>query len=140
MAITELQGIINEVQKIRQKRTNLDEEESLLWKRFFEIADDLAGEGMSYRFVDPDTELFMAREMHQQAPKLNIDALSAQLSDSEWGLISEVERVFKIERLEAALALGQINKAVIEKNTEYPTAVPHKKFGIATKKDLDELV
>src|SRR3990167_5606062 len=114
--------------KIRRSKKNLDDEEAVLWKRFFEIADDLAGESESYRFVDPELELSIAREMHQASPRLNVEDLGAELNDAEWALISVPKQVFDIDRLEAAITLGQISKEVVERHTERPAAVPHKKF------------
>src|SRR3989304_5567375 len=133
----ELTAIIQEMSKVRAKKDELDEEEQVLWKRFYEIADDLAGEEQSFRFVEPSLEMFMAREMHQTTPRLDVDSLSKELSDSEWELIRVLQRVFDITRLEAAVALGQISKEVVEGHTERPPAVPHKKFGPASKKDLE---
>lgn len=133
MSTQEITGILIEMNKIRLKKAELVEEEDLLWKRFFEIADDVMGQQESYKFTDLELGLSIAREMHSVAPRLDIDGLSNQLTDEQWELISVPQRVFDIDKLEVALATGQVTKSIVEQYTERPVPIPHKKFTKVTK-------
>lgn len=133
----ELQAIIRQTKKIRDSKQDLDQEEKLLWDRFFEICDDIAGDQQNYRFTDPELGLFIAREMHQAAPKLKIDELQKDLTPEQWKLCTRQEQVFNIDRLEVAVASGGINGDRVVNATEFYEPVPHKKFGAATRKDLE---
>ena len=135
---TEISAIIKEIQRIREHKAGLEDEEKVLWNRFFEIADDLAGPQQSYRFVDEDLQLAIAREMHQAAPKLKVNELQKDLTYEQWVACTRQERVLDILKLEAAVARGIINAGQVDSFTEYYAPVPHKKFGTATKKDLEE--
>lgn len=124
----ELTAIVIELDRIRNSKEELAEEEDLLWKRFYEVADDVVGVQESYKFTHPENGITIAREMHNTAPRLDISGLSNQLTDEQWELVSIPQRIFDISKLESALANGQVTKELVEQFTERPAPVPHKKF------------
>jgi len=134
----ELSAIVAQMEKLRNQKKDLDKEEKILWYRFFEICDDIAGPGQSYRFIHPDLELAIAREMHQATPTLNIEALKDSLNEEQWKAITRQEHVFDIIKLEIAVANGLLSKELVEQFTELRQPVAHKKFGPTTKKDLED--
>ena len=139
----EIDAVARRMWDIRTEQGDLQEEEDLLWERFFEICDDVKGENRSYKYVIPPEHpipgLSIAREMHQSSPKLNVDALKASLSTFVWKLITRTERVLDMEKLETSIARGDLDAKLVDEHTEYKDPVPHKKFGMATKKDLKDV-
>ncbi len=134
----EVSGIAGRIKEIRSERDTLDEEESTLWKRFFEIADDTAGEQESFKRIIPEIEHTIAREMHQATPRLNVDALYQNLSPDEWKSITKQQRVFDLTKLEEQMGKGNISPDLIARHTEEKPPVAHKMFKPATAKELKD--
>ena len=133
----ELHGMSKQLLKLRKAKSKIEQEEALLWKRFFEIADDLEGEDQSFRYVDPELQMAMAREMHQAQPQINVEVLAPMLTAEQWKMITRIERVFYMGLLETAVAKEKIDAAAVERATERKEPVPHKKFGPISKKDSE---
>ena len=133
----ELHGMSKQLLKLRKAKGKIEQEEALLWKRFFEIADDLEGEDQSFRYVDPELQMAMAREMHQAQPQVNVDHLGTLLTDEQWKMVTKPQRVFEMGLLEEAVARGKIEAEMVERATERKPPVHHKKFGPISKKDSE---
>ncbi len=131
-------AIAGKILSIREQLDELNEEEDLNWKRFFEICDDVAGTEQNYRVVVPEIERVIAREMHQASPKLLTDALRNDLTPKQWKSITIQTRVFDMTKLEEQIGKGTIDADLVNNHTERKPPVPHKKFPKATKKDLQE--
>src|SRR3990167_5658048 len=95
----EVHAIAARILEIREERDDLDTEEKGLWKRIFEIADDIAGDGQSWRFVDPELGKVIGREMHQQSPRIIVGMLQAALKKEEWLMVTRQERVLDNTKL-----------------------------------------
>ena len=124
----ELHAIVTEMHRIRQKQDRLKGDESVLWNRFFQIADDLAGEAATYAYVDDELGYKLAREMHNIAPKVDPTKLEESLTRDQWIAITRQERVLDMEKLEQNLAAGYVPKEVVEEATEWSPPSPHKIF------------
>lgn len=136
---SEVSAIVKQMQKIRNEQGELNEEETILWRRFFDIADDIAGANQNHRYVEPKLKLYIAREMHQQTPSLNVAQLEATLTPEQWKLVTRQQRVFSMAHLEDALAKGLVDRTLVESFMETKPSVPHRRFGPATKGDLESL-
>ena len=132
----EVTAIATRILELREEKDRLVEEETTLWKRFFEIADDLAGENESYKVLIPELERTIAREMHQATDSLIIDDLKASLTDEEWKMVSIQTRVFDMTKLEEAIGKDKIDSDLVSKHTEHKDPVAHKKFSRATAKEM----
>lgn len=132
----EVDAIGSRITEIREEKNKLDEEERGLWQRFFEICDDLAGEGESFKHVIPDIAQTIAREMHTSTPQLLIEAFKEELTDEQWKSITRQERVFDMAKLERAVEKGTVPSDLVNQHTQYKPPVPHKKLRAATKKEL----
>lgn len=60
---------------IKEEMGKLTAEQEALWKRFFEFADDIAGEGKKYRWLNRELGMVMGRIMAQPSPVLDTTAL-----------------------------------------------------------------
>ena|SRR3990167_9740474 len=136
---TELTEIIKKVTRIRGAKKRLDDQESELWKRVYEIADDIAGPGQSYKFTDPELEKTIGREMHTQSPRIVVEKLQAALTYEQWLLATREERVVDAVKLEKGVATGKIPVEIVQECTEHPNSIPHKKFGSASKADMEKI-
>lgn len=135
----EIVAIMQEVKRVRESKANLDTEEKLLWDRFFEIADDISGPNENYRFVSPELDLSIGREMHQASPKLKVEELKKALTEEQWMAVTKVERVLDQGKLEEAIARDEIPGTLVDQFVENYEPVAHRKFGKVTKKDLEEI-
>ena len=124
----ELHALTAEMHRIRQKQDRLKGDETVLWDRFFQIADDLVGEAATYAYVDDELGYKLAREMHNIAPKVDPSKLEESLTHDQWIAITRQERVLDMEKLEQNLAAGLVDKVVVEEATEFPPPSPHKIF------------
>ena len=138
----EIAEIATRMNRLEQDITYAKEEQDTLWKRFFEICDDLVGENVNYKHVvlpeHPRPGLSIAREMHQAAPKLLADELVKELTPAQWKAVSTKTRVLDMEKLEKEIAKGEIKTDLVAEYTEYKEPVAHRKFKIATKKELKD--
>src|SRR3990167_733294 len=135
---TELTEIIKKVTRIRGAKKRLDDQETELWKRVYEIADDVAGPGQSYKFTDPELEKTIGREMHTQSPRIIVEKLQAALNHEQWLLATREERVVDTTKLEKGVTSGKIPIETVQECTEHPDPIPHKKFGNASKADMEK--
>ena len=135
---SEVSAIATRIRDLRVSLTDLNDEERLLWKRFFEICDDLAGEKESYKAIITEIEYVIAREMHQVSPKLLVDDLKKELTHEQWKAITRQERVFDIAKLETAIGKGVIDLKVVTDHTELKSPIAHKIFKAASKKEMEK--
>ncbi len=135
----EVSAIATRIRDLRVALADLNDEERILWKRFFEICDDLAGEKESYKAVVPEIEYVIAREMHNVSPKLLVESLKADLTAEQWKAITKQERVLDMARLETAIGKGVIDLKVVTNHTELKDPVAHKIFKAASKKEMQDV-
>ena len=134
----EVSAIATRIRDLRVALADLNDEERLLWKRFFEICDDLAGEKESYKAIVFEIEYVIAREMHDVSPKLLVESLKADLTHEQWKAITKQERVFDMVKLETAIGKGVIDLKVVTDHTELKDSIPHKIFKAASKKEMQQ--
>ncbi len=134
----EVAAIGSRVKTIREERDQLDEEEEVLWERFFEICDDTSGEDQSHKELIPEIGRVIAREMHQAAPRIMVDRLKEQLTKAQWVGVTVQVRELSMNKLELQIAKGNIDSELVKVATEYKDPVPHKKFGEPTKKEMKD--
>lgn len=134
--MSEVTAIATRLKELRTTSEQITEEEDTLWKRFFEICDDLAGEKENYKAVIPEIGWAIAREMHQASPKLLVENLKKELTEEGWKLISRPERVLDMSKLEYAIDKGLISTDLVNEHTESKNPVAHKKFRAATAQEI----
>lgn len=134
--MNEVTSIATRIKQLREEKDKLTEEEDTLWKRFFEICDDLAGEEENYKTIVLEIEQVIGREMHLASPKLLVEELKKGLTNKEWESITRRERVFDMTKLEEQIGKGNISVELVNKHTEHKKPVAHRKFKSATAKEL----
>ena len=134
----EVSAIATRIRDLRVALADLNDEERLLWKRFFEICDDLAGEKESYKAIVSEIEYVIAREMHDVTPKLLVESLKADLTHEQWKNITKQERVLDMSKMETAIGKGVIDVELVGTHTEYKDPIPHKIFKAASKKEMEK--
>lgn len=133
----EVSAIATRIRNLRVSLADLNDEERILWKRFFEICDDLAGEKENYKAIITEIECVIAREMHQSSPKLIVDNLKQELTHEQWKAITRQERVLDMDKLEKAIGKGVIDLKVVTDHTEIKDSTAHKIFRAASKKEME---
>ena len=138
--VKETSAIASRLLELQVEKERAAEEEDTLWKRFFEICDDIAGENESHKVLITDfiPPVVISREMHQATDKVLIDALKKDLDEGQWKTITIQTRVLDMDLLTAALGKGEIPIELVSKHTEHKPPVPHKKLRLATEKDISE--
>ena len=140
MTQSELASIIRRLDEMKKGDADRAAEQEILWKRVYELADDLAGEGEAYTYLDPELKMSIGRSVAQSKPQLDVAALRLALTDEEWKLVTRQERVFDADKLELAVAQDKIAAAVVQEATTTPPPTMRKSGPkAATKAQLVEL-
>lgn len=135
----ELVGIVARMKELEQTRQDVEAEQKVLWDRFYAIADDVAGEGASYKYVDKDAEATMARSAVNYNPTVNPSKLQELLPEAQWKIITRTERVLDMALLEKAVASGRVSKEDVTSVTEQRDTSFRRKFDRASNKELEEI-
>ncbi len=136
--MSEVPVIITRLLEIIEQQESLEGEAAALWKAFYQIADHEAGDDASYRFLDPETGMAIARVM---ALSETIDSakLEQALTHKQWLAVTREIRSLDQARLEVELDKGHIAKDAVEPCiTRKHTARRHGPRK-ATKDELEEL-
>lgn len=136
--MSEVPAIMQRLEELKEEQNRIAEEQDTLWKAFYTIADQEAGPGKPYRYLDHDSGKVMARSV-RESQSLNQEQLRELLSDEEWERITLEVRVLDQTLLEAALKHGEIPVSAVEKCTTtktFPARLGPRK---ASKEELAEL-
>jgi len=110
-----LEGLVLRLAAIGVERQVLDDETDILWREFDRIADDVAGEGGSFKYVALSAEppQHIGRVATQTPTSFDAAALERELTAEQWKLVTRQVRVLDATLLEAALAKGKLARDAV---------------------------
>ncbi len=98
----EMGALCKELLKLRKKREGIEGEETAAWRRVYELADDIAGEGEAYRFLVTEQEKVIGRSI-AISHRLDPVQLQAALTPDEWKKVTVTQRVLDPAKLETLI-------------------------------------
>lgn len=133
-------AILEKLLELKGAKEKIQAEEDLLWKIFYEIADDIAGPDNPYRYLNKENGMVIERII-AQSDLLNEEALLADpalLPAQRRLIVIKVERVDS-DMLAVALKTGKLDTDIVARHTQHK--VQQRKIGPkqATKAELAEL-
>ncbi len=116
--ISEKGKIIQRLLELKADKERLEAEETMLWKRVYDIADDTAGEGKPYRYIDRETLMAIGRTT-AVSETLDSDGLLAYpgLSPAVRKVITRTVVVVDPVQLEATVRQGKLPADLVRQFT-----------------------
>ena len=141
MSHSETEAIMKRLAELKEEENILAAEQKALWDAFWDIADQEAGEGKSYRFLNKETGQVIGRVL-RQSQFLDDARLEGLLTPEQWEKVTILPvpvRLLDQTLLEAALKKGEIEPAVVEKCTTVKQVLARHGPRKASKEELAEL-
>lgn len=134
----EVRAIMTRLEAIKQNVEILGKEADALWSAFFKIADARAGEGAPFRFLDEELGVVIARQIATSG-SIDSAALEKQLTEEQWGRVSELRRVLNTTLLEAEALRDPTIRSTLDTCSQVKKIVRRYGPRRASKEDLAEL-
>lgn len=136
---TEVEAIVRRQKELKHEVIEREEEQGMLWRRFDELADELGGEGQSFKAVSIEAAWKLHRIRVEPSPRINVPQLRAALTDEQWKLVTKpAERQFDVSLLEKAVAGGKITAETVGAVTETPAPSFQHRNDVASTNELKE--
>ena len=139
MTEQEIAGIVERMAELDEEITARQGEQAMLWKRIYEMADEIAGAEQAWRWVHPTLKRTIGRTMAENSPQLDQAVLQGWVTDEQWQICTKQVRTFDLERLTAAVAAGTIDKTDVEEATSQKPPTTRKHWKVASKDELAAL-